>query len=39
MYLLVLIFYPYFLCLLTVKAAVEFIIYDEVAGAELRSTV
>ena len=39
MYLLVFIFYPYFLCLLTVKAEVKSVIYNEVAGAELRSTV
>ena len=39
MYLLVFIFCPYFLGLLTVKAAVKSVIYNEVAGAELRSTV
>ena len=39
MYLLLLIFYPYFLGLLTVKAEVKSVIYNEVAGAELRSTV
>ena len=36
MYLLVFIFFPYFLGLLTVKAEVKSVIYNEVAGAELR---